>query len=118
MESLRESILGADDRARELVEDTPESWNAEGRLFLQEPGGEDYIRWSTMVANRGGKLDAEAARDLLLMMLVGDDGLPVFQPEDGPALMAKNGRYIDRLATRAVRKAGFIVEVMEETKGN
>lgn len=104
--SLRDTILGADDLKKEVVE-VPE-WNA--TILLREMSGVGRNQLYKLVAfdkdNRADLVEMWAAA-LVLSARDPESGALIFTPDDMPALQDKNGDVLARIGKRALDLAGL-----------
>jgi|SRR5215472_9525365 len=81
-----------------------------------------YVR--TLTARERDRFEGQQARDpyadvrarLAVMAMVDDEGRPVFDESDIPALSAKSSRALDRIFAVAVRLNGITKEDLEDIK--
>jgi hypothetical protein len=92
--TLREKILGTDDRKRVTVP-VPE-WNE--TLYARPMNAKQQIAFHAAHAARG---DNPSSAVLVAFCIEDADGNLVFQPEDIPAIAEKNAGAICRLANAA-----------------
>jgi hypothetical protein len=107
MDSLRDTILGADDR-EEVTLDIPE-WGVKVMLRGMTSGERMRVRKLTQAET------PESYADILIMVLRDPDtGTPVFQSADRDALAGKSGAVLERIALELLRISGPTDEAAEE----
>lgn len=116
--SLREQIQAAVDLQKECVE-VPE-WGV--TVWVRSLTGKERDEFEARLVTDNGKRVAELSglrSALLLCTVVDEDGKNIFAPGDEAWLDQKNGQVLDRLASVAIRLAGWDTKKAVETaKGN
>lgn len=113
----RDSILQADDLAREEV-DVPE-WG--GRVYVRVMTGaeRDSYEQACLEATKDGRADVEGLRVRLLLMTLSDDkGSTLFTAQDADVLAGKSAAAIDRCFQVALRLNGLTEEAGKDAAGN
>jgi hypothetical protein len=111
--SLRETIFGADDITKELVE-VPE-WGVSVEIRSMTAAERAGLTEAS-TAGSANKVDISLMYALCVIATVYDPetGLPIFKKGDETAILSKNGSVIERLATKAMGSSGFTDTAVDE----
>jgi hypothetical protein len=111
--SLRETIFGADDITKELVE-VPE-WGVTVEIRSMTAAERAGLTEASTAGN-ANKIDISLMYALCVIATVYDpeSGLPVFKKGDEAAILSKSGSVIERLATKAMGSSGFTDTAVDE----
>ena len=111
--SLRETIFGADDITKELVE-VPE-WGVTVEIRSMTAAERAGLTEAS-TGGKGDKIDISLMYALCVIATVYDPatGLPIFTQNDREAILSKNGSVIERLATKAMGSSGFTETAVDE----
>jgi len=111
----REEILAADDLPREPVP-VPE-WGGDIWVSMVPAGDmQAYARWYGEAKEAGDTSQSEAR--IVVMCACDRAGAALFDPDDVPAVAAKNPEVIRRLAAAALRVNDATDKAGEELEGN
>ena len=124
MRLSRDQILKADDLATEevAVPEWPGDDGEPGTVLVRGLTGKERDSFEdSLYQQRGRQMVRNAANiraKLVIRCVIGDDGEPLFGPEDIPVLGEKSGAALDRLWEVASRLSGMNEDDIEAMEGN